>query len=388
MLCKNLMNTYKRDILIKKGAGRSLFDDKGKKYLDLVGGLGACSIGHSPKGFAGKINEQAETLINCSNLFFSEPQIKLSEKLCRLSGLEKCFFSNSGTESVEAAIKLARKHTRKAKIIAMENGFHGRTMGSLSATWNSQFKAKFEPLVPGFDHAVFGDVGSLKKKICKKTAAVLLEPIQGEAGIIIPPAGYLQDVYEICQKKNLLLILDEVQTGNGRTGKYFCFEHEKISPDIVVTAKGIANGLPLGVTISKHGIDFEPGDHASTFGGNALSCAAALQTIKVLERLIPKVEEKGARFLAGLKCISSNEIKDVRGKGLMLGMELVRDRKSKDPATAETAELVERAKDMAVLLGKGGLCGNVVRIKPPMCLTKEDADFSLAVFDRALGAIR
>ena len=209
---KYLMNTYKKSICIEKGIGCYLYDDKGNKYLDLISGIGTCTIGHSRKELTSTIKDQSEKIINASNLYYTKPQILLAKKLSELSGLDKCFFSNSGAEAIEAAIKLARKHTGKQKIVAMKGGFHGRTMGSLTATWNPEYKTSFEPLLSGFTHAEYGNIEDLKKNIDNDTAAVIIEPIQGESGIIIPQAGYLKKVEHLCRKTGTLLILDEIQT--------------------------------------------------------------------------------------------------------------------------------------------------------------------------------
>ena len=310
------MSPYSKEICIEKGTGCYVFDNHGKKYLDLTGGIATCSIGHNNPDLVAEISLQASKIIGPSNLFFSEPELKLAEKLCNLTGLDKCFFSNSGTEAIEAAIKLVRKHSQKKNIIVMKGGFHGRTLGSLSATWNPKYRKKFEPLLPGFIHVEFGDAEHIKKAIDDDTAAVMIEPILGEAGVIIPPSGYLKEVETICKTYQILLIFDETQTGNGRTGRYFCYQHENVKPDIVTTAKGLAGGLPIGVTIAKKGIDFEKGEHGSTFGGNSLCCSASLKTIEIIESLLPEVEYKGNYFLSKLKSMKTPYIKDMRGKGL------------------------------------------------------------------------
>ncbi len=280
---KHIMQTYTRpSFVIDHGKGCCLFDKEGKKYIDLVGGIATCILGHGNKGFAKAVKKQAEKATNPSNLYYSEEQAMLAEKLAKLSGLEKSFFSNSGAESVEAAIKLTRRHTKKFGVIAMNHGFHGRTMGSLSATWKEKIKAPFRPLLEGFKHVEYGDAAAVEKAIDGNTGAIIAEPIQGEAGIIIPPSGYLNQLREICDKHNLLLILDEIQTGCGRTGKFFAFQYEKIKPDIVLLAKGLANGVPIAVTLAKEEVaaSFEKGDHGSTFGGNPVSCAAANYTVE------------------------------------------------------------------------------------------------------------
>ncbi len=350
----NLMNCYAKEITLEYGKGCNVFDSSGKKYLDLIGGIATCSVGHGNAEIVKTVASQASKIINPSNYFHSEHEVKLAEKLASLSGLEKVFFCNSGTEAVEGAIKLAKKHTGKQKIIAMKNGFHGRTLGALSATWNPKYKEKFKPLVPGFEHVEFGNANALAEKIGKETAAVLLEPIQGEAGIIVPPKGYLKQVEKICKENEALLVLDEIQSGNGRTGKFFCFQHESVKPNIVAIAKGIANGLPMGAVISGNGIDFEKGDHGSTFGGNSVCCAVALKTIEIIEELMPGVGKKGELFVAELEKIG--KIKEVRGKGLMLAAKIEGDANSVAKECAKKGALVNP------------MHGNLLRFLPPLSI--------------------
>lgn len=356
----HLMNTIKRDITLLKGKGCYVHDSAGNKYIDMVGGLGAISIGHCNKEVSRAMARQSRKLVHCTNIFYNEPQLKLAEKLCLLSGLEKCFLSNSGTEAVETAIKLARKNTRKHKIISMVNAFHGRTLGSLSATWKERYRQDFAPLIEGFEFAEYGRISDLEKKICAETAAVILEPVQGEAGVIIPPQGYLKSVRELCDKSKVLMVLDEVQTGNGRTGTYFCYEQEGIFPDIVVTAKGLANGLPIGATLSKKGIDFEPGDHNSTFGGNPLCSAAALKTISIIEHVLEDVEKKGSYFKQQLQGLG--HVREIRQKGLMIGLSL--DIAAKQYAT--------ECKNQGLLVNI--IDEETIRLLPPLTIIYKEID--------------
>lgn len=372
MDAKYLMNTYKKSICIEKGNGCYIYDEKGKKYLDLIGGIGTCTIGHADKDITKTIKEQSEKIINASNLFYTRPQILLAKKLTELSGLDKCFFSNSGAEAIETAIKLARKHTGKQKIIAMKGGFHGRTMGSLTATWNPEYKTSFEPLLLGFTHVEYGNIEDLKQKIDNETSAIIVEPIQGEGGIIIPELGYLKEIEQICKKTGILLIIDEIQTGNGRTGKYFCYQHENITPDIIALSKGIANGLPIGVTISKRHIDFKPKDHGSTFGGNSLCCAAALKTIEIIETLIPTIEDKSDYFIKKLKSIPQDKITDIRNKGLMIAMTL----------TVNTADIVRECAKKGLIINN--IKTDIIRFLPPLTITKEDIDYAVEILDKVI----
>ena len=283
---KYLMQVYSRmPLVVSHGAGSYLFDKDGKKYLDLVGAIATNSIGYGNSTVAEALADQSRKLINATNLYYTEAQVQLAEKLNFLSGLDKAFFCNSGAEAVEAAIKLARKSTKKKEILATTNGFHGRTFGALSATGKETIKKPFEPLVPHFRHIPYNNPAALKRAIGKETAAFIVEPIQGEAGIIVPDPNYLIQVWELCEEKDVLLIVDEIQTSL-RTGHWFAFQRPKISPDIVTLAKGIANGVPIGATLAKEGVAgaFEKGDHGSTFGGNSLSCAAALATLDFIEK--------------------------------------------------------------------------------------------------------
>lgn len=369
-----IMHTYDRQgLVIAKGKGCYVYDLKGKKYLDLVGGVATCPLGHGNEKLANIVKSQILKVINASNLYYSQEQVLLAEKLVKLSGLGKCFFSNSGTESVEAAIKLARKYTGKTEIISAKNSFHGRTYGSMSATGKEKIKKGFEPLVPGFTHVDYGDAKSIESAITQKTAAVILEPIQGEAGVIMPPKGYLKNVRNVCDKHGILLILDEVQTGVGRTGKFFAYEHENIKPDIVTLAKGLANGIPIGVTIasSKVASGFKPGDHGSTFGGNSLACKAALFTIDsiIKNKLMKNAEKQGIYLMEKLSKIDG--VKNVRGKGLIAGMD------------------VNNAKDAVKKCISKGLVINstsegTLRLLPPLTISKKQIDDAIKILKGVL----
>ncbi|MBU0614972.1 MAG: acetylornithine/succinylornithine family transaminase [Nanoarchaeota archaeon] len=349
MIDNHLMSTYNQEICIVKGLGSYVWDDYGNKYLDLIGGIATCSVGHANPIIVKAITDQSKSIITASNLFKNEPQLKLAKKLSELSGLKYCFFSNSGTEAVETAIKLALKHTNKSKIIAMKNGFHGRTLASLSATYKAKYKKPFTDWLNNVQHVKYGDITELKQAIDKNTAAVILEPIQGEAGIIVPPKDYLSKVQELCKATNTLLIIDEIQTGNGRTGKFFCFQHENIQPDIVTIAKGLANGIPIGATLSD--LDFDIGEHGSTFGGNQLSCQVALKTVEIMENNLKEIEKKGEYMQKKL---------DAYGKGLMLAFKLNKPLTTKDFA-------------------KKGLLVNIidnkiVRLLPPLTISYTEID--------------
>lgn len=374
---KYIMQTYARfSVAIDYGKDCYVFDKDGKKYLDLVGGLATCSIGHGNEKVAEAVCAQSKKLLNITNLYYTEPQLILAEKLTKLSGLSKCFFCNSGAEANEAAIKLARKHTKKTDIIATKNAFHGRTLGVLSATWKEKFRKKFEPLVPGFKFVEYNNVKAVEDAITEKTAAVIVEPIQGESGIIVPSDDYLIKLKKICEEKNILLILDEVQTGIGRTGKFFAYLHYNVKPDIVTLAKGLANGIPIGVMMAKEGIDFEKGDHASTFGGNNLSCAAANAVIDfILENnLIENAVKQGNYFMKKLNELKNKHkiIKEVRGKGLMIGVEL----------TVECKDIANKCLEKGLLVNCAS--DKVLRFLPSLIIKKEDIDAALNILDEVL----
>ena len=374
---RHIMQTYTRpDFTIDHGKGCYAYDKEGKKYIDLVSGLATCTLGHGNKEFTKAVKKQIEKITNPTNLYYSEQQVVLAEKLAVLSGLDKCFFSNSGAEAAEAAIKLTRKHTKKIGIISTKHGFHGRTMGSLSATWKEKIRAPFKPLLESFKHVEYGDADAIEKEIDEKTAAVIVEPIQGEAGIIVPKEGYLKNLREICDKHNILLIVDEVQTGCGRTGKFFAYEHEKIKPDIVMLAKGLANGIPIGVTIAKEEVaaSFEKGDHGSTFGGNPVSCAAANYTVDYImnNKLIENAAKQGAYIIEKIKSLKNSNIKEIRGKGLMIGITIEGNAK----------EVVSKCNENGLLVNSPD--DNILRLLPPLTIDKKTIDKAIKILGAAL----
>jgi len=374
---KYIMHTYsKPGFVIDHGKGCYVFDKNGKKYIDLVGGVATCILGHGNLEFATSVKEQVKKITNPTNLYYTEQQVILAKKLAKLSGLDKCFFSNSGAEAVEAAIKLTRKHTKKIGIISTKHSFHGRTFGSLAATGKEKIKKPFKPMVEGFKHVDYGNVKAIEKAIDKKTAAVIVEPIQGEAGIILPDKDYLKKLREICDKRNILLIIDEIQTGCGRTGKFFAYEHSKIKPDIVVLAKGLANGVPIGATVAtdKVAASFVKGDHGSTFGGNPVSCAAANFTIDYIikNKLISNAEKQGKYIVKKIESLNSNDVKEIRGKGLMIGIDI----KSK-------------AKDIVKKCNINGLLVNstdehTLRFLPPLTINKKVINEAIKILNGAL----
>ncbi len=366
-----LMDTYKRyPLALRSGNGCDVTDADGKAYLDLIGGIACCPLGHAHPAFVESVRKHAAGLTNVSNLFQAENAERLAKTLCGVSGMRKAFFSNSGTEANEAALKLTMAATGKRQFIACRNAFHGRTLGSLSATFEPHYRQNFQPLALEVDFVPFGDADALEKAITPKTAAFIVEPIQGEAGVIVPPREYLKTVREICDQKGILMIVDEVQTGNGRTGTYFEYTHHGILPDIVTTAKGLANGLPIGATLSRD-LDFKPGQHASTFGGNAFVTAVANDVVTTIQKegLMKNAEKQGAAIIDGIRALEKSGVKEVRGMGLMIGIELQQE-----------AEAVRRQ------LQQSGVLASVahkktLRLLPPLILEKTQAERFIQVFD-------
>jgi acetylornithine/N-succinyldiaminopimelate aminotransferase len=371
---KYIMQTYKRPrIVLKEGKGATVKDSFGKEYIDCVGGIAVNVVGYCHPAVVEAIKEQAGKLMHISNLYYTEPQVELAEKLSEISGMDKAFFCNSGAESVEAALKLASKVTGKTGFIAAEGSFHGRTLGSLSVTFETKFRSVFEPLLlNGVKFVRYNDADAIRKAIANDTAAVILEPIQGETGIIVPSKDYLKEVREICSEKGVLLILDEIQTGFGRTGRWFCKEHEGIEPDIMTVAKAMGAGFPIGAMLAEEGIEFETSEHASTFGGNPLACATALASIKVIEEegLVKRSRELGAYFMEKVHddgIDSKPIVKEIRGKGLMIGMEL----------TKPCGEIVDKALERNILINCTS--DKVIRLVPPLVISKEEIDKVISV---------
>ncbi|MBP9008049.1 MAG: aspartate aminotransferase family protein [Methanospirillum sp.] len=363
------MPAFSRDIMLVKGSGCTVTDAEGRSYLDFVAGIAVCSTGHCHPKVVKAIQEQAAELIHCSNLYYVPHQGTLAKRLVEYSGLKKAFFSNSGAEANEAAIKLARVRTGKKEFIACEDGFHGRTMASLACTHKPAIREPFLPLNPRCTFVPYGDADVIRKAITKDIAAVMVEPVQGEAGVIIPPEGYLREVREICDEKDVLLILDEVQTGIGRTGKWFAYQHEKIQPDIVSLAKGIASGFPMGAIIARDGLEFLKSEHGSTFAGGPVACAAALATLDVINEVLPSVAHKSEQMK---KALSAHEI---RITGLMAGMTIGDSCPAVQQACRENGVLVNCAAH-----------GNL-RLVPPLVISAEEIDRGCGVIHAAIESI-
>ncbi|MBU0762060.1 MAG: acetylornithine/succinylornithine family transaminase [Candidatus Altiarchaeota archaeon] len=342
-------------LLITSGKDVYVFDSQGKKYLDIFSGVAVSSVGHAHPAVVKAIKDQAGKLIHASNWVYTEPQLELAEKLTKLTGLERVFYSNDGAGAVEASLKLARSVTGKKEIISMEKSFHGRTFGALSATWSEKYRKPFMPLVPGFKFAKYNDIESLKKEITDDTAAVIVEPILGEAGVIIPDDNYLQQVRELTQKKGALLIVDEIQTGFGRTGEWFEYKRAKIKPDILLLAKGLGGGFPVGAILYS-GFDYKKGEHGGTFNGSPLACTIAKTVIEIIEKekLVVNSKKTGKYLIDKLKGYKTH------GRGLMIGLD------------------VDDGKKQALKLIENGLIpiysGNTLRILPPLTLKREHAD--------------
>ena len=375
-----VMHTYGRQPLaLVKGKGSVVWDAEGKSYIDCVAGIAVNNVGHANPKVTEAICNQAKRLIHTSNLYYTEEQVTLARLLADVSPHQKAFFCNSGAEANEGAIKLARKHTGKGEIITMKNSFHGRTITTITATGQTKYQKGFGPLTPGFKYVPYCEVDAVKDAIGPETAAVLVEPVQGEGGVIVPPEGYLKELKELCHDKDVLLIFDEVQTGFGRTGDMFASQTMGVTPDITTLAKAIAGGFPMGAVLSSNdvGETFEPGDHAATFGGSPLACAAAKASIKYIldEDLLEKSKVNGVYFKKKLEIIKDNIgiVEDVRGLGMMIGMEL----------EVECGKLVDDMRESGIIVNCAA--GNVLRFVPPLVISKNQIDTVTCVLDEVLG---
>lgn len=382
---KVIAKTYNRvPIVITKGKGCTVWDSKGHAYTDFVAGIAVCNLGHAHPGVSKALSDQANTLFHVSNLYYTVPQVELASWLVENSFADRVFFCNSGAEANEAAIKLAKKYfndkgeLQRNRIIAMEKSFHGRTMATLSATGQDKIKQGFDPLLEGFDFVPFNNIDALKNKIKPFTCAVIIEPVQGEGGIRCPDAEYLKDVRRLCDETGTLLIFDEIQTGIGRTGKLFAYEHFGIEPDIMTLAKALANGLPIGAMLAKEHISeaFGPGSHASTFGGTPVVTAASLEVVRTLvrERVIDHCLQIGAYFKERLLWLKDrhDSVADVRGIGLLLGIKLKTDGEP----------VVKKCMEKGFLINC--IQGNILRFIPPLIIKKDEIDPLITYLDEVL----
>jgi len=386
MTSSALMNNYgSRKITLCKGNGSWVWDTDGKRYLDAVSGIAVCGLGHAHPAITEALSNQAEKIIHCSNLYNIRAQETLAEKLKNISGLEKLFFSNSGAEANEAAIKLARLYGAKKRnsnptVIVMENSFHGRTMATISATGSDSYQKGFAPLLHGFVRAPYSNLTAIKEiaKNNKDIVAILVEPIQGEGGVIVPNSTYLRNLRQICDDHDWLMIVDEIQTGNARTGSYFNYLQHDILPDIVTTAKGLANGVPIGACLAgvKAANLMSPGSHGSTFGGNPLACAAALATIETIlkNKLHENAKKQGESIKQKLKesLKDCKNITEIRGQGLMIGIEF----------NAPCKNLVDLAAEQGLLINV--TAGSVIRLLPPLNITNEQVEILIDILTKVI----
>jgi len=379
------MPTYVRQsVTFERGEGAWLWDSNGKRYLDALAGIAVCNLGHAHPAIQQAVSQQSNKLIHTSNLYGVALQEELADKLCQLSGMENVFFGNSGAEANEAAIKIARKYghqqgVEQPVVITMDKSFHGRTMGTLSATGNPKIKQGFHPLLEGFVHVPYNDAEALEAtiKADNNIVAILVEPVQGEGGVNIPDADYLNKVRELCDKHNLLMMLDEIQTGIGRTGRFLAYQHNNILPDVCTLAKALGNGVPIGacMTRGKATTVLAVGNHGSTFGGNPLACSAALAVIDTLcsTDLIASVEIKGQAICEAIRLLTANNphIVSIRHKGLMIGIEL----------DAPCGELVGKALEKGLLINV--TADNTIRLLPPLLIDEEQ----IALLTETLSAL-
>jgi acetylornithine/N-succinyldiaminopimelate aminotransferase len=361
------MPAFSRETALVKGEGSKVWDAEGKEYIDCVAGIAVCSTGHCHPAVVKAICDQAHQLIHCSNLYYVPHQGDLAKKIVEVTGMHKAFFCNSGAEATDGALKLARVRTGKKKFIAFTHGFHGRTVGSLAVTHKPAIREPFEPLGMVKTFVDYGDVEGLRKVADNDTAGIIVEPIQGEAGVIIPPDSFLEGIRDVCDTCGALMIVDEVQTGMGRTGKWLAMQHTKVKPDIVTLAKGIASGFPMGALVAREDLEFKKSEHGSTFAGGPLACAAALATIGVIEKILPDVSRKGERFKQGLAKYNP------RVRGLMIGMTI----------GDKCPEIQKKCQEQGVLVNCAA-DGNL-RLVPPLTIADTEIDRVVRVINGALG---
>jgi len=384
----NVMDTYSRlPVAFASGHGATLVDTEGRDYLDAISGIAVCGLGHAHPAVTEAVCEQAGRLVHTSNLYGIPLQEAVAGELARLSGLDRVFFANSGAEANESAIKLARRYghdvreIERPEIVVMQSSFHGRTLATLTATGNRKVQAGFEPLLPGFKRVPYDDLEAVERVASDNTVAVLVEPIQGEGGVVVPSDDYLAGLRRICDEHGWLLMLDEVQTGMGRTGAWFAFQHAGIRPDVVTLAKALGNGVPVGAMLAEDSVAqaFVPGSHASTFGGNPLAMAAARAVIATIERdhLVAAAADTGAYLMGRLRETVGQrpQVTDIRGRGLMIGIEV----------DADLTGLVAQGVAHNLLINV--TAGNVIRLLPPLVLTQDEADRIAEGLDYLLGEL-
>jgi acetylornithine/LysW-gamma-L-lysine aminotransferase len=368
----------KRDLVLVRGRNAKVWDDQGKEYIDCVAGHGVANVGHCNEKVVAAIEKQARQLISCSGIFYNDARALILQKLVSIAprSLKRAFLCNSGSESIEAAIKFTRFTTKRKDFICAMRGFHGRTMGAMSATFNPEYRKDFEPIVHGFHYVPFNHFGKLKETVNDDTAGVIMEIVQGEGGVNIGNGEYFTDVRKLCDERGILLIIDEVQTGFCRTGKMFACNHFDLEPDIMCLAKAIAGGLPMGAVLCSDKVQIPFGKHGSTFGGNPLACAAAIAAIDYMleNRLDEQAKDKGDYFVGKLKEHEFANVREVRHLGLMIGIEL------KEKSTPYISKLIEKG----VLAMPAG--ATVLRLLPPLTISKEELDFVVEKLVEVLAA--
>ena len=389
---KTMSTSYNpQPIVIERGEGVRVFDRDGRAYLDFLAGIAVCGLGHGHPTLMAKLGEQLKRgVLHVSNGVFTEPQILLQERLAEISFADRVFFSNSGAEANEAAIKLARryqrvvKNTERFEIITFEGSFHGRTYGALSATAQPKYHEGFEPMVPGFVYAQYNDLGSVEALIGPHTAAIMLEFVQGEGGVRAGTPEFIRGIRALCDREGILLIADEVQTGVGRTGHWFAYEHYGVTPDIMTLAKGLGGGVPIGAMLARNEVfeGFERGSHATTFGGNPLASTAGLAVLNIMrdEGVLANAEAVGAYLQGEMNALAASldVIQSIRGKGLLVGFQL-------DETRVVAADVVARCREEGLLCNVAG--GNVLRLVPPLVIQRADVDEAMAIIRRAIEAL-
>jgi acetylornithine/N-succinyldiaminopimelate aminotransferase len=382
----HLLQNYKQQpIVLERGLGSRVWDAEGREYLDLLGGIATCGLGHCHPEVVAAVRGQLEKLWHVSNVFYSEPQIELAGRLAAASGLQRAFFCNSGAEANEALIKLARKVQKdrgnpdRYEIITFDNSFHGRTLATVTATGQPKYQKGFEPLPAGFTHVPYGDLDAVKKAVGAHTAAILVEPVQGEGGVRAAPAGFLKALRALCDEKGLLLLVDEIQTGMGRTGKVFAYQHDDILPDGISLAKALGNGLPIGAMLctEETGKSLAPGTHGSTFGGNLIAATAANVVMRKVTdpQMLRDVTQKGEYFLSRLRELQGRLptlVKEARGRGLLIGVELFQD----------CAPFIAKCRELGLLINAAG--EKTLRFAPAYTVAHDDLDQGVRILERAL----
>ncbi|MGC4094250.1 MAG: acetylornithine transaminase [Polyangiaceae bacterium] len=376
-------------LVIERGRGAELWDVAGKRYLDFFAGIAVSALGHGHPALARAVAEQATRVVHVSNYFFNEPNVRLAERLCKATGMDRVFFSNSGTEAIEACLKLARRHfwaagqPERLRVIAFENSFHGRTLGALAATGQGKYKEGFGPL-PNVTHVPYGDARAVADSMAADVAAILVEPVQGEGGVLPAPPGFLRELRRLCDEHGSLLVADEIQTGVGRTGTFLGVEHDGVKPDVVALAKGLGGGIPIGAMLCREALSgaLPPGSHGSTFGGNALASAAALAVLETIEQdqLLAKTASRGERLAAGLRELQARFPKLIgscRGRGLLQAAVLNGD--------IDPRGILGKLQDAGLMVTVAGT--HALRFSPPLVVSEEQIDEALRIFEQVLAGV-